>query len=114
MAKSGGKRQVAKDGEPPLFLPLVFSCRSFISSLARLPGRRSLTTNRTRPPMTTKPPNPPAPLLTIKQAAAALNSCTKTVHRLIAKHELAVVKLGRFIRVREDDLERFIARHRLG
>jgi excisionase family DNA binding protein len=64
--------------------------------------------------MTTKPNSPTVPLLTIKEVAAILHCCTKTVRRLIAKKELAVVKLGRWIRVRQDDLDRFILRHRFG
>lgn len=62
----------------------------------------------------TKTADAVVPLLTIKQVAAALTCCTKTVRRLIEKKELAVVKCGRFVRVRQDDLESFIARWRRG
>ena len=64
--------------------------------------------------MTTKPNSPALPLLTIKEVAAILHCCTKTVQRLIAKKELAVVKLGRWIRVRQEDLDRFILQNRHG
>ncbi len=47
-------------------------------------------------------PNPlqsPPTFLTIKQVAAQLQVCTKTVRRLIKKHNVPIVQVGRQIRV---------------
>lgn len=54
-------------------------------------------------------------LLRVKETAAILKVCVRTVRRMIQgeKHEpLPVVRMGRSIRVRKADLDRYIAAHR--
>lgn len=55
---------------------------------------------------------PPAKLLTVEQTAARLNVCTKTVRRLITAGTLRALRVGRSIRVSEDDLQVYLARCR--
>jgi excisionase family DNA binding protein len=68
--------------------------------------------------MARKPPAPPAvgepaPILhTIKQVADRLAVSPRTVHRLIAQGALPVHRIGRAVRVSEDDLARFLAARR--
>ena len=61
-------------------------------------------------------PNEPAfePLLTIKETAQRIKTCTRTVHRMIADVDdpLPVIRIGRLLRVRQCDLDRYIAAHR--
>ena len=64
--------------------------------------------------MTTKPLSSIEPLLTIQDAAAILKTCTKTVRRRIAQGDIAVVRNRRLIRIRHEDFERFLVRHRHG
>lgn len=52
------------------------------------------------------------PLRTVKGAAERLNVSTRTVRRLIGAGELAVVRIGRSIRISDDDLDSLIARQR--
>lgn len=51
-------------------------------------------------------------LLTVDDTAERLNVCTKTVRRWIARNELPVHRLGRGVRVAEDDLTVFLSKHR--
>jgi len=51
----------------------------------------------------------PEPMLTIAQTAKILNASLKTVRRRIAAGELPVIRDGRLLRVRPDDLRAFIA-----
>lgn len=51
-------------------------------------------------------------LVSIKEVATQLNVSTKTVRRLIASGELHVHRLGRQIRIAEDDLTVFLAKRR--
>jgi excisionase family DNA binding protein len=53
-------------------------------------------------------------LLTVAQAAEALNVSTKTVYRAIAAGELPVSRLGRAIRIALSDLEAYVNRRRFG
>jgi excisionase family DNA binding protein len=68
--------------------------------------------------MARKTPAPPAvgePTLilhTIKQVAARLAVSPRTVRRLIAQGALPVHRIGRAVRVSEDDLARFLAARR--
>jgi excisionase family DNA binding protein len=49
-------------------------------------------------------------LNTIRQAAARLSVSTATIRRLIEKTDLPVVRVGRCVRLREDDVEALIRR----
>lgn len=53
--------------------------------------------------------NPNIALLQINEVAALVRVSNKTVRRWIAANELAVVRLGRSVRVSEAELARFIA-----
>ena len=57
------------------------------------------------------PPRIP-PLLAIPAVAAQLGVCSKTVRRWIARGELHIHALGRSVRVSQDDLDAFLAKHR--
>jgi excisionase family DNA binding protein len=52
------------------------------------------------------------PLLTINEAADFLNVSTRTVRREIDRGALAVVRIGRSIRIDDDDLDALIERYR--
>ena len=51
-------------------------------------------------------------LLTLDEAARQLRCARRSVERQIASHHLAVVHVGRSVRVERRELERFIARMR--
>jgi excisionase family DNA binding protein len=53
--------------------------------------------------------NPNIVLLQVDEVAALIKVSNKTVRRWIAANELAVVRLGRSVRVSEAELERFVA-----
>lgn len=53
-----------------------------------------------------------ARLLGVVEVAERLALSTKTVRRAITRQELRVHRLGRQIRVSEEDLQAFLARHR--
>ena len=53
--------------------------------------------------------NPNIALLQVKEVAALVRVSNKTVRRWIAANELAVVRLGRSVRVSEAELARFVA-----
>ena len=46
-------------------------------------------------------------LLTVEEVARRLSVATRTVRRLIDRGELPAHRMGRMVRVSEDDLERF-------
>jgi excisionase family DNA binding protein len=48
-------------------------------------------------------------LLTMRDVAGLLCVSSRTVKRLLARGELPVVRVGRLVRVREDDVRRFMA-----
>ena len=50
-------------------------------------------------------PTSPRPLLTVKQIAHLLNSSTRTVRRMIATGDLPVVRIGRLVRGRPEDID---------
>jgi excisionase family DNA binding protein len=52
------------------------------------------------------------PLLTIKEAASALNESAKTVRRRIDAGDLPVIRDGRNIRIAPDDIRSYIAKRR--
>ena len=67
------------------------------------------------------PPRPTQPvpavttmtvLHTVKTVAARLDVSPRHVHRLIAAGELPVHRIGRAVRISEDDLRRFLAARR--
>ena len=60
----------------------------------------------------TKMPNAAEPLLTIKQVAEQLNVSVKTVRRRIKTGLLAVIRDGGIVRVRQRDLQSYVALHR--
>jgi excisionase family DNA binding protein len=51
-------------------------------------------------------------LYTIDAVAEAAGVSTRTVRRWIEKRLLPVHRVGRVVRIEEDDLEAFLARHR--
>ncbi|MEO3476021.1 helix-turn-helix domain-containing protein [Roseomonas sp. CAU 1739] len=55
---------------------------------------------------------PPAKLLTVQQTAERLAVCEKTVRRLITAEVLRALRVGRSLRVSEDDLQVYLARCR--
>ena len=52
------------------------------------------------------------PMLTVSDVAARLQVCTKTVRRRIDRNELRVHRIGRHLRISEDDVATFIAVNR--
>ena len=52
-------------------------------------------------------------LYTVDQAAEQLNTTVRFVRRLIAERRIAFVRLGRHVRIAEEDLDAFIARGRV-
>ena len=48
-------------------------------------------------------------LLTTQQAAEYFQVCERTVARMAARGELAAVRIGRCLRFRREDLDRFAA-----
>ncbi|MEP7172436.1 MAG: helix-turn-helix domain-containing protein [Aestuariivirga sp.] len=59
-------------------------------------------------------PNPAGPaalrLLTIKDVAERLQVSCRTIHRLVANGNLAVIRIGRAIRISEEALRAFLTR----
>jgi excisionase family DNA binding protein len=63
--------------------------------------------------MADRPPaNPKQQLRTIAYAAERLNVSPRTVRRLIDAGELRIIRIGRSVRIDDDDLEKAIARWR--
>ena len=48
-------------------------------------------------------------LLTVEQAAGRLGTTTRFIRRLRTERRIAVVKLGKHVRIDSDDLEAYIA-----
>ena len=59
-----------------------------------------------------KTPEMPPSLLTVKDVAHRLNTCERTVHRLIKSKQLPAMRHGRLVRILPIDLDRFIAANR--
>lgn len=57
-------------------------------------------------------PRPAAALLTAEQIASRYHVALRTVRRWITASDLRVLRLGRAVRITEDDLERFLQRSR--
>ena len=53
-------------------------------------------------------PIPIAPLMTVSEAAAVLRVSTKTIRRLIAKGDLQVVRVGRSVRLRQEEINGYL------
>lgn len=51
-------------------------------------------------------------LLSVEDVAKRLDVCAKTVRRWIKRHDLHVHRLGRLIRITEEDLQSFIRQRR--
>ena len=62
----------------------------------------------------TKPTEPPNKLLTRKRVAEILDTSERTIARRIRAGDLPVIRDGRIIRIRPEDLERYIAQRRFG
>ena len=56
--------------------------------------------------------DPPAALLTVRQAAKQLSLSPSAIHNYISSHQLPVIRLGRAIRIQPADLAEFISAHR--
>lgn len=52
------------------------------------------------------------PLVTVQEAAEFLNVSVRFVRRLIAEHRVAVVRLGRHVRLAASDLEAYVTTSR--
>jgi excisionase family DNA binding protein len=52
-------------------------------------------------------------LYTVAQAAERLNTTQRFVRRLIAERRIAFVRLGRHVRIADEDLEAFIGKGRV-
>lgn len=50
-----------------------------------------------------------ASLLTVEQAAEAMNVSVRFVRRIIADRRIAVHRLGRHVRISRDDIDAFVA-----
>jgi excisionase family DNA binding protein len=61
--------------------------------------------------MNPRPPHRPQ-MLTVADVAERLKASTKTIRRRIALRELHAHRLGRLLRVSEDDLELYVNRNR--
>lgn len=55
---------------------------------------------------------PPAPLLTVQTVADVLGVSTRTVRRLVADGDLTPHRVGRSLRVSEEDLRAYLSRCR--
>ena len=54
----------------------------------------------------------PKPLLTLNEAATLLSVSTKSLQRLVARGDLAVIRVGSSLRFATGDLEAVVTRHR--
>lgn len=61
------------------------------------------TSANTPPPLAA-----PEPLLTVDETAAILRLSTRQIRRLIASGALTVVRIGKSVRVRPEDLRRLL------
>lgn len=50
----------------------------------------------------------PVPLLTVSELAIALNICERTAWRLVWRKKIRIVRIGRLVRVRQSELDRYI------
>ncbi len=55
--------------------------------------------------------SPRARFLTVAEVAAILRVSTMTVYRLIKAGELPTVRVGKSYRLREDDVDAYVAQH---
>jgi excisionase family DNA binding protein len=65
--------------------------------------------------MTDRRRSGPAPLprlLTVPQAAEALSVCERTIWRWIEAGEIEIYRLGRAVRIAEDEIVRFLEKRR--
>jgi excisionase family DNA binding protein len=81
------------------------------SPAVRSAGAGPFSPTRKDPAMATSPSRL-APLLTIPATAEKLGVSVRTVRRMIDADELHVHRLGRSIRISEEDLALFLIRHR--
>jgi excisionase family DNA binding protein len=52
-------------------------------------------------------------LLTVDQAAVRLGTSTRFIRRLVAERRIAYNKVGRYVRISEDDIDAFVASGRV-
>ena len=64
--------------------------------------------------MTRKPSRTPHPkdLLTVQEVADRIGVHKRTIEREIERKKLKVVRIGRSVRIRPEDLEAYLMRHR--
>lgn len=74
----------------------------------------SRSVKRGRPPARPSGRGALACLITADEVAERLGVSLRTVRRLIEAGELPVHRIGRAVRISEDDLERFVATRRIG
>lgn len=60
-------------------------------------------------PFIMTPVQPLPPVLTVVEAAKLLRAHPNAVRRYIATHQLMAVRIGRYLRIRSEDLLEFIA-----
>ena len=65
--------------------------------------------NNWNPPRRDAAARPPGRLLTVEQTAERLAVCDRTVRRLIKAEALRAVRVGRSVRISEDDLRVYLA-----
>lgn len=52
-------------------------------------------------------------MLTIKETAARLNVSVRTVNNLLADRKLGCVRIGRLVRISEEQIQQFVNRHQI-
>ena len=62
----------------------------------------------------TRQADPLEALLTIEETAKVMNSSVKTIHRRIKSGDLPVIRDGRIVRIRPEDLRLYISQRRFG
>jgi excisionase family DNA binding protein len=55
---------------------------------------------------------PNDPLLNVKEAAQRLRFAPSYVYELIRRRDLPAVKVGKYVRIKNSDIDRFVSRHR--
>jgi excisionase family DNA binding protein len=53
--------------------------------------------------------DPPSPLLTAADVAQFLNVDIRTIRRLIADEKLRAIRIGRAVRIRQEDVQKLIS-----
>jgi excisionase family DNA binding protein len=53
-------------------------------------------------------------LLTIEEVSILLGTSVRHVRRLVAERRIPIVKVGRFVRIEDHELEHWVDEHRIG